>query len=407
MPKRNKGRLFVGTIFLAFVSVVGYFCWTTFVQYRAWGIIHGRIITVSAPWNGIVINWQVKDGELVQQGQPLAEISNLAMRHDLESLIDRLKLTQAKLEAETSKLKFEKQNLETTTQQALADYLQLSGELQAQEAKLTDLDRQLTRARKLIKSKNLSQQKYDELYYEFIGQQRRIAKTRDAVEVLRERTRLAKRDQGYDWQQQIQPLLAEIKTTESEIKRIQEKIQLGRLVAPVSGRITRRLVLTGESVDLNEHVVEILEDNSTEAILFVPQKMGDQFAVGDIVELELEPYSENLQGEITRLGDQFLPPPNQIKRFYASEEVLLPVHLRPLPEYEQFMSFRINGTIKLPIKWDQGVASLVETLKGQFESLISANTESGGDDALERPVTPTLEPTEKSSVIPVSAAGQD
>ncbi len=371
LPKRNKGRFFVGSIFLASLSFGVYLFWSTFCQYQSYGVIQGRIITVSAPWNGVIVNWQIKDGEIVTQGQPLAEISNLEMRHSLEALIDDLKLTQAQLDAESVKLKFQQQNLETESRQAAADYLQLAGDLDAEQARFADLKKQLSRAKRLMESKHFSQQKYDELYFEYIGQQRKIGKMADAVDALELRSKLTLRDHAADRQLQIQPLLTKLETTQSEIDRIREKIGQGRLLAPVSGRVTKRLCLTGESAVLNEPIAEILEDNSTEAILYVSQKFGDRFVVGNIVEVELDPYQQNLHCEITRLQDQLQSPPNQLKRYYAADEVLLPVHLKPLPEYEQFMSFRINGTIKMPVEWEQGVSDFFSGIRDQTSELFS------------------------------------
>ena len=371
LPKRNKGRFFVGSIFLTALSFGGYLFWSTFCQYQSYGVIQGRIITVSAPWNGVVVNWQIKEGELVTQGQPLAEIANLEMRHSLEALIDDLKLTQAQLEAESAKLKFEQQNLETESRLAAADYLQLAGELDAERARYADLKKQLSRAKRLMESKHFSQQKYDELNFEYIGQQRKIGKMTDAVAALELRSKLTLRDHTVDRQLQIQPLLTKIETTQSEIDRIREKIGQGRLLSPVTGRVVKRLCLTGESTILHEPIAEILEDNSTEAILYVPQKFADRYVVGDLVEIELPPYQQNLQCEITRLQDQLQSPPRQLKRYYAADEVLLPVHLKPLPEYEQFMSFRINGTIKMPVAWEQGVWDFMAGIRDRTSELFS------------------------------------
>lgn len=365
LPKRNKGRFFVGFIFFSFVSFVTYTVWTVFFQYQCYGVVQGRLIQVSSPWDGVVIHWRVKEGDQVQQGQPLAEVSNLRMRHQLESLLDDLKLNQAQLDAETAKLNFESQINQTSSQKAYAEFLEASGNLDAQSALLEDLTKQLERARRLIKSKNYSQQKYDKLYFEFIGQKRKVEKLELAVSALKNRHQLSKREQTVDRNQQLQPMLARIETIQSEIERLREKIQQGTMLAPVSGRVTKRFMLTGEAIQANESVIELLEDGSAEAVLYVPQERINEFAVGEIVELELPPFEKPVHCEVLRLSDQLEIPPKHIGKYYSENSVLLPIHMKPLPEYEQFLSFRINGSVKLPIDYLARFFELYDGVKDQ------------------------------------------
>jgi membrane fusion protein (multidrug efflux system) len=371
LPKRSKGRFFVAVVFLAAISMPAYLLWTSYFLYQSYGVIQGRVINVSAPWDGVLLNWQVTEGEIVKQGQSLAEIANLEMRHSVEALLDDLKLTQAQLQAETARLKFEQHSREDTHKKAQAEYLQAFGELEAERALFEDLQKQLQRSERLVRSGNLSQQKYDRIYYQHVGQGRKIEKLQTAVQALKIRAELSVQREDQEHQQQIQPLLAKIETTQSEINRLREKIRQGRLIAPVSGRITRRLILTGESVQISEPIVEILEDNSTEAVLYVPQQHANRFKVGQLLAVELEPYEHHVRCEVIRLDQQLESPPTHIERYYRVNEVLLPVHLKPLPEYEQCMSFRVNGLIKLPIEWKQDLADLFDTASNQLRSLYS------------------------------------
>lgn len=348
LPKRNKGRLFVGTIFLSIFALSGYLVWTSFFQYQSYGIIDGRVIAVSAPWNGVVANWQVKEGDTVVQGQALAEISNLELRYEMDSLIDELKLTQASLNAETTKLKFQERQKQTQSEQALAEYLAASGELEAAKVETEELQIRYSRAKRLKKSGNLSQSKYDEERFKLVGQTRRIKQMQLSVNALKKHHELLKRGQQSELNSQIEPLLAKIDSIQSEIARLRDKIQKGLLLAPASGRVTKRMTLTGESIQLGESVIEIMEDDSTKAILYVPQENVRDFKVGARIAVELPPYDEKLECEIIRLGEQLEPAPLSIERHYSPNIVLCPVHLKPLSEYEQFMSLRINGTIKLP-----------------------------------------------------------
>ncbi len=185
MKKRAKGRGFFAFLFLAVLTSAGYALWSNFLQFQSYGVIDGRLISVASPWDGTIVSWQVRDGDLVQQGDVLAKINNLDMQHELAALGDELKMTQAQLDAEMSRVRFDVQGFSERSQKAVAEHLQASGELLAAKAKYKDLDSKLERARRLLKTKNVSKSQYEELYYETIGQKQKIEKLEEAVEVLR------------------------------------------------------------------------------------------------------------------------------------------------------------------------------------------------------------------------------
>jgi len=95
MKKRGKGNGFLSLVFLGAFFALGYAIWSSLFQFQSYGVIEGRVISVSAPWDGSVHNWQVRDGEEVTQGQVLAVIKNIDMDHELEKFADELKMNQA------------------------------------------------------------------------------------------------------------------------------------------------------------------------------------------------------------------------------------------------------------------------------------------------------------------------
>ena len=67
-----------------------------------------------------------------EQDQTIAELSNLRMQHQLQSLEDELKLTRAKLEAEILRIRLEKQNQHAQDRKAVEEYLQASNFLRVE-----------------------------------------------------------------------------------------------------------------------------------------------------------------------------------------------------------------------------------------------------------------------------------
>src|SRR5262249_17936487 len=66
LPKRPKGRWFIGLLLLAVCGFIGYKVWDSYFRYQAYGTVEGRIIQVSPPWDGVVKYVHVREGETVR-----------------------------------------------------------------------------------------------------------------------------------------------------------------------------------------------------------------------------------------------------------------------------------------------------------------------------------------------------
>ena len=391
LPKKNKGQLFLAFIFLAFFFSIFYAIYAAFFQYKAYGVVSGRLIEVGAPWDGTVSNWQVRDGDIVEQGQILAVIGNIEMEHRLQTLDDDLRYAQAQVDAEASRIKFNFSDKADRNQKALAEYLEAQGNLLAEQSTLSNLEQRLKRSTKLRKAGNVSQQSYDELFYLCDGQRQKVTKLVKAVEVLRQRAEGGESD-SESKTSQLDPLLVKIEQIQSERERLRARIDLGRIIAPVSGRVTLRNQLTGESVQQGETIVEILEDNSAEAVLYVPQIYTDEFQVGERIMLTLEPFDKEVPCIVKRVGNQFQPAPGSIERFYQKQQHLLPIHLSPVPELREEFSMRINGTVKLPYSWNEWVNDTFHGIKERFcESDTNEEKTESEQDELPNPLNQIAE----------------
>src|SRR5262245_6290656 len=80
LPKRPKGRWFVGLILLGFCGSAGYQVWQAYFRFQAYGTVTGRTVQVSSPWDGVVRYLHVRPGDKVRQGQLLLTLDNLALR---------------------------------------------------------------------------------------------------------------------------------------------------------------------------------------------------------------------------------------------------------------------------------------------------------------------------------------
>ncbi len=106
--------------------------------------------------------------------------------------------------------------------------------------------------------------------------------------------------------------------------------------------------LVGEHCHPKEPILTILEEGSLHVILYLPQKKVGAIAAGTELKLLMEPYPEPLTGKVTRLGDEFVPAPEHIKRWYAEGQRLLPCYIQPQDEMTRWMALRVGGVVKLP-----------------------------------------------------------
>src|SRR5947209_6164523 len=107
LPRRPKGRWFVGVLLLGACGVTVYHVWNAFFRYRAHGTITGRVVELSPPWEGVAAQFHVREGDAVRQGQLLLTLESAELRDRHARLGDEIRTAQAELEAETVKLKWQ------------------------------------------------------------------------------------------------------------------------------------------------------------------------------------------------------------------------------------------------------------------------------------------------------------
>ena len=77
LPRRPKGRLFVGTLLVSVIGLLGYLVWNALLRYEAYGVVEGRIVKIASPFDGVVRAVYVRDGDSVEQNQVLATVENI------------------------------------------------------------------------------------------------------------------------------------------------------------------------------------------------------------------------------------------------------------------------------------------------------------------------------------------
>jgi multidrug resistance efflux pump len=358
LPKRPKGRWFIGVFLLASCSFAGYQVWDGFFRYQAYGTVTGRVIQLSPPWEGEIAFLHVREGDQVRQGQLLATLTNDDLRARIGQISDDLHVAQATLEAETVKLKWQAAFQLELPQTVAASYQDALGQLEVEKTTLARLQADLEQGKKLLTLKAISRQEFDRLQYDRDGQHEKVIKVERTLAEYKKRTDLAELllakhgDLGSsfvtDGLGQMKPYVARIDSLHAERARLEAKLARGKLLAPTNGLVVKIHRFPGERLGTTEVLLSLLEEGSLQVVLYMPQRASQSLPVGDNVEVVCEPYSGTLTCKVARLGQKFDPAPEHLKRHYATGQHLLPVYLEPAPEAARWLAQRIGGTVKLP-----------------------------------------------------------
>lgn len=326
LPKRPKGRLFIGTVFLAVIGSIGFTLFDSLLRYTAYGEVTGRRLELAVPWPGVIQSIHVREGDHVEFGQVIATIDNFELKQKIEEIDDSLRLQRAQLSSELAMLRWEAEKIRDLHKLAQSEFYDKWSELLWEQSRLADLQTQLKRIEPILREGAASKEQYDSLQFQVAGQEKRVEQLIEAVRALKKRT-----DQSpveLDMEDRIQPTLARIENLQAELQRTRDMIQQGDIRAPAGGRIVRTHRFAGEYAEPTTPVVELLVDGSTELVLYLPQSRAEEFPIGRSVTVNVNPANTNVACQVHRVALEMKKAPESLARFYQNDETLLPVYLR-------------------------------------------------------------------------------
>jgi HlyD family secretion protein len=356
--KRPKGRWFLGLLLIGSCGYGGWQAYDAFLRYRAYGVVTGRVLQLSPPWQGELAAFHVREGDTVRQGQALLTMDNAEMRQRLSALSDELVSAQADLEAEAARLKWQAAFHLDQGKGGRARYYEMWVSYLQEQRSLEKLRSELRISEQLYDRRAIAAMELERARQDYMGQRLKLEKLEIALSEARKYSevgtillaKLGRLSESLveDGQDQLKPKLAKIEALKAERSRLEQYLAKGRIVAPSNGLVVKSHRFAGEHARAGDVLISFLEEGSLQIVLYLPQPKIASFQTGEAVDMVLEPYPERLQGCITRLGDQMEAPPEQIKRYYAAGQKLLPAHVRPSPEAQRWMAFRVDSVVKLP-----------------------------------------------------------
>jgi len=344
---RPRGRLLIAVLIAISCSAGAAALWDSLIRYRAYGVVTGQVVSVSAPNDGLLESVQITEGQLVDETMPLGNLSSIEFDQQLQRVRDQLSVVQARLQAELVKVRWQTRVDETEMTRSIAEFHETTSRLWDSTGQLRVLEDQLKRTEDLFQRSSATAADLAVRQIEEDACREKVKAIEEALTVLKSRADKAG-TASPPGQEQLEPLLAECRMLTNEADRLRHQIARGRLSAPVKGRVLQRFRHPGEIVQEHEPLFTVLEDASLEIELFLPQKMTAEYEVGDILEIKVEPNEELIPCRIVRVGSEHREPPRQLQIFYRDDERLLPVVLKPQISSQDQPILPLGAVAKLP-----------------------------------------------------------
>ncbi len=363
-PRPPRGRFFVVGMVLTVMAFGVFRVWDSFFHYTAFGVIEGRTVEVPAPVTGLVRYVHVREGDHVRQGDFLLTLE----QHDLElrlgRLDDQLRLAQAKLEAELSATQWRVAQYLIEFHKASGEYSEKWAEVRERQVRWQRAHQARARIAAMIEKKTATADELEAAVAEEHAQRDRLETLVEGLISWQKRSQIAEL-QTQAKLDVMQPLLAELRNLESEQARQRDELARGVVRSPVNGTVLTRHRFTGEGAEHLQTLFTILEENSLEIVLYVPQQRIDEFQPDQNLDVSLPPFQNHIACRVARLGDENVSPPSQIQRHYAHQAKLLPVHLLPADVRLEETRVQLGAVVQLPFnasRWWNSDSPLTEFL---------------------------------------------
>lgn len=352
LPKRPKGRWFVGGCLLLICGVVSYTIWDSLLHYPVHGVVAGRVIHISPKHAGTIATMHVREGQWVVKGQLLMTLDDGQHRLEMGRLNDQLRQAQADLAAQVSQLNWQSQLRGDRNQKALGEYYELWGELAGERFALSAAEADLERLLSIraLDPRAVSDQELDSARYLKDGRAARVQKLTIATEELKKRVEVYDQFRD-DATQQLRPFVIKLENVQADLDRWQRQFDGGQVCSPVNGVVVKVLRFTGEYSGVADHLLEIVEDGSLEAVMYVPQQQYRVLPMGREVRVWIPSHDRRLTCSVVRRGDQLEAAPANIARYYRRDARLLPVYLRPKQGVSGPQLLCLGAEVKLPYGW--------------------------------------------------------
>ncbi len=301
----------------------------------------GGVTTITAPFNAPVLQVLVKEGQDVKKGQPLIALREQAVRNQRVHLGNQLSIwqTQANLlalrlglpgpppstQAANRQLRIEQLDVQLRVQAASQELKRSQINLEQQASDLLALRRRQSiennitvRMKRLVKEGAMARLELDRQDQRIAELEGTIRRTEKELESARYRVRESQLKQRQIPAAEFKQLYAQydnarlqLSSVQASIDDLNDRLQLGRLIAPVAGRVFNLSVKPGEIITPARPALQIVPQNNLDVELSVSNRDIGFLLPGMPVDIRVTsfPFTDygSLKGTITRIGADALP----------------------------------------------------------------------------------------------------
>ncbi len=326
LPKRPKGRVFVGGFLISLLFGFGYAIWCAFFSIVAHGIVEGRKLKIAALQTSVIRTIHVRDGSFVQQGDPLITVECIEKSDSNRGdAAGDLRNALYDLEVEIARLRVNASLKENRSARAKAEYYQLLGEYLKEQIKLDELIDKFRRSQQLNKRNSIGVAELRTSEFDVKGQRERVAKLGLAVEEMRKNADSA--GEKIDLGDLMQAHFSRIENFRKRVREQTSSNAMHVIHAPVSGKIIRIARFTGERIAAGDPILELLEDGSCAPVLYLEQTQTAEFNLGQPIQILIEPGTQMIQCTIESIGDAYEEIPDGLKSKINKQQLVVPLRL--------------------------------------------------------------------------------
>ena len=301
----------------------------------------GGLTTITAPFNAPVLQVLVKEGQDVKKGQPLIALREQAVRNQRVHLASQLSIWQTQVtllalrlgfpgpppstQAANRQLRIEQQDVQLRIQAAGQELKRSQINLEQQASDLLALRRRqaieaniTVRMKRLVKEGAMARLELDRQEQRSAELEGAISRTDKELESARYRVRESQLKQRQIPAAEFKQLYAQydnarlqLSSVQASIDELNDRLQLGRLIAPVAGKIFNLSVKPGEILTPARPALQIVPQNNLDVELSVSNRDIGFILPGMPVDIRVTsfPFTDygSLKGTITRIGADALP----------------------------------------------------------------------------------------------------
>lgn len=237
------------------------------------GRIEATDVNIAAKIAGRIASITVDEGDLVTEGQIVAQIDTSVLEAQLREA--QAQWERAKRDLETSRGTLAQREADQAAAEAVV------------AQRLADLDynrKQLARTRELAQAKMAAQSKLDQDAAAVTAGEAAVVSARAQVRaaqaaVVQARSAIAAAE-------------AQVAAAQASIERIQADIDDSQLKAPRSGRVQYRVMQPGEVVGVGGAVLNVVDLSDVYMTFFLPTQVAGKVAIGSEVRLVLDAFPQ-------------------------------------------------------------------------------------------------------------------